>query len=248
MTSLFAGEGKNLQSDSGRGFDYSLSWKSKSYFIREVAWDNQQRGTQHSVINFGEGRRLFEIPYHSLVDIVEKIEQELDNLHRIVTQSRDYKRFVENTPVLKKVNVSVRESVEDTINKNGLQDKLIYRSEVGYDLRVGWDRFLIQTCFLNLISNALKFGGYIRKLEVTVFREGGRFGVRVTDFEIGIAQEDLPYIYTSFFRGANSEGIAGSGLVAVKKIVEMHQGQISIQMQLGEGTDVTLTFFLVDRN
>jgi len=169
-----------------------------------------------------------------------KIERELENLHKLVIHSLDYERFVNNSPVLKKENIHLRLFIEDTLAKHGFLKKINFKPEIGHSLTAELDKFLIQTVVINLVNNALKFGGKSKKPIVRVFEEEYNFGFEVKDFGIGIPQEDLPFIFTPFFRASNSTGTAGSGfgLVAVKNFVDLHHGKVSINSTLNAGTSV----------
>lgn len=67
---------------------------------------------------------------------------------------------------------------------------------------------------------------------------------RVSDSGLGIPEEDLPRIFTAFFRGERSRsrgtGGVGLGLTLAKRIVDAHGGTISVKSASGEGTTVTV--------
>lgn len=91
----------------------------------------------------------------------------------------------------------------------------------------------------NLIVNALNYTpcGWVR---VAMTAQAGRVCVRVADSGQGIAPEDLPHIFDRFYRGreARQRDIPGTGLglAIVKEIVEAHQGSITVDSRVGEGT------------
>jgi signal transduction histidine kinase len=107
-----------------------------------------------------------------------------------------------------------------------------------------WDNFLMHTSIINLVNNALKYGGVSKKPIVRLFQKDRMNGIEVKDFGIGILEEELPYVFTPFFRGSNVNGVEGTGfgLVAVRNFVEMHKGEIKIYSKPGKGTTVRLLF------
>ncbi len=106
------------------------------------------------------------------------------------------------------------------------------------------DEQLVDELFTNLIANAVKYtptGGTVR---VTLSRENSehvRF--QVSDTGIGITVDDIPCIFTEFFRSANArqfeEEGTGLGLVVVKEILDRLKGTISVKSTVGEGTCFT---------
>ncbi len=74
----------------------------------------------------------------------------------------------------------------------------------------------------NLLDNAARHSPPGGLVEVTVDADG----VRVRDHGTGVAEEDLPYVFDRFFRGANSRGRQGSGLglAIVRQVAEQHGG------------------------
>ncbi len=102
----------------------------------------------------------------------------------------------------------------------------------------------LQRVLSNLVQNALRHtppGGLIC-LVTTMHPQGVK--VSVSDTGEGIAPQDLPYIFDTFYRGEKSRsretGGSGLGLAIVKRIVEAHQGQVWVESQLGQGTQFNL--------
>lgn len=92
----------------------------------------------------------------------------------------------------------------------------------------------------NLVSNALRYtpsGGEIR---LSAQREDGGVSLQVTDTGMGIAVEDLPYLFERSFRRDKARqqpsGESGLGLAIAKSLVEAHGGTISVESALGTGT------------
>src|SRR5690606_22843919 len=128
--------------------------------------------------------------------------------------------------VLKKKKVQFNRFVETTLKSGGFRNKVEYFSEIDNEIFAEFDKFLIQTSIVNLVTNALKYGGNIKKPIVRLFQNSGTFGIEVKDFGIGILEEEIPYVFTPFFRGSNVFGIEGTGfgLVAVKNFLDLHEG------------------------
>ena len=78
----------------------------------------------------------------------------------------------------------------------------------------------------NLLDNAARHSPPGGVVDVVVDTEG----VRVRDHGPGVAEEDLPYVFDRFFRGASSRGRQGSGLglAIVRQVAEQHGGSVSV--------------------
>jgi signal transduction histidine kinase len=105
---------------------------------------------------------------------------------------------------------------------------------------------LFERAVANLLDNALKFtpaGGRIR-LGSEV--RDGRVCVTVADSGAGIAAADLPHLFDRLYQGradgapASAEGGKGLGLAIVRRIVDLHGGEIDIASQPGQGTVVRI--------
>lgn len=106
------------------------------------------------------------------------------------------------------------------------------------------DEQLLDDLFGNLISNAVKYtppGGRVRVGLTGDTENCIRFEVQ--DNGIGIPANDLPHLFTEFFRSSNAktftEDGTGLGLVIVKEILDVLKGTISVKSVPGQGTSVT---------
>ena len=114
-------------------------------------------------------------------------------------------------------------------------------------LEVLADRDMLSEALNNLIGNAVKFSQQGGIVELGLAREGASAVFRVADRGVGIALEDLPYVFDRFFKADKSRSQArgdsgsGLGLAIVKRIVELHGGTVGAESAgLGEGSTFTL--------
>lgn len=118
--------------------------------------------------------------------------------------------------------------------------------KLGIDLadeKVVISQHLLRMAIVNLLENAFKFTkeGSV-SLEANV--QDQQVVIKVEDTGIGIAQEEIPKLFTKFHRGTSVmrydyEG-TGIGLYLTKLIVDEHQGSISVQSIQDKGTTFTL--------
>jgi heavy metal sensor kinase len=107
------------------------------------------------------------------------------------------------------------------------------------------DRDSLVRLFLNLLDNALKYSTE-GQIEVCVAPAGTEWQIDVSDTGIGIPPEDLPKLFTRFYRADSPQSRevngVGLGLSIVQAIVYQHGGRLTVQSQPGHGT--TFTVFL----
>ena len=105
------------------------------------------------------------------------------------------------------------------------------------------DEKKIERVLLNLASNAIKYTP--REGHITLrAKANGRYAiVDVIDDGYGIPDDELPHIFETYRRVKQHEHIAvgtGLGLAIVKKLVEAHEGHISVQSQIDVGSTFTV--------
>ena len=103
------------------------------------------------------------------------------------------------------------------------------------------DPMFVRRVLDNLLENAHKYTPDAdRPTTISARCEGTRVVFEVTDRGIGIGSEDLPRVFTAFFRGERSRsrqtGGVGLGLTLAKRIVEAHDGTIEAESVSGAGT------------
>ena len=111
------------------------------------------------------------------------------------------------------------------------------------------DEVQLEQVFTNLVSNAIKFtpsGGRIVvscRIDAMTDGEPG-VNVHVRDTGVGIPGEEIPHLFTRFFRASNATSTAvpgsGLGLAIAYDIVKAHRGYLAVSSELGAGTTITV--------
>ena len=97
---------------------------------------------------------------------------------------------------------------------------------------------------VNLLDNAVKYCDQIPKVMVDTFNEDNSFIIKIKDNGIGMTSVEQKRIFDKFFRAAsgdihNVKG-HGLGLAYVKKIIDIHKGEIKLKSKKNFGTTFTI--------
>lgn len=111
------------------------------------------------------------------------------------------------------------------------------------------DERLLRHILGNLLSNACKYSPAGSLVLLRAGLEDSHLVFQIVDQGIGIAADDLPRLYESFYRGSDVGNRPGSGLglAIVKRSVDLHGGSIKAVCKPGEGTTFTVQVALQDR-
>ncbi|MFC2146536.1 sensor histidine kinase, partial [Acidobacteriota bacterium] len=108
------------------------------------------------------------------------------------------------------------------------------------------DQQSLRQLFTNLINNAIKFNRQGGQVNVTLQEKETHLEIKISDTGIGIAREDLPFIFDEFHQVKSNETETepgtGLGLSIAGKIAEAHSASITVESRVGEGSIFTIHF------
>ena len=96
---------------------------------------------------------------------------------------------------------------------------------------------LLKQVWMNLLDNAVKFSPAKGSITITLRSNNGNAVFTVKDQGEGIDDKTIKFIFDKFYQGDTSHNIEGNGLglPLVKKILELHRGEVSVQSQVEKG-------------
>jgi len=140
--------------------------------------------------------------------------------------------------------------VSDSVEKYQIQAKkkeqLMTFYKPKHIFNIIGDAFRVEQVLKNIISNAIKYSPEQAIINISMTEDIKSINVIIEDTGFGISSEDLERIFDRFYRvdkaRSREMGGTGLGLSIAKEIMEYHDGSISVESELGEGTTFTLSF------
>ncbi len=170
---------------------------------------------------------------------LERDRRQIERLTHLIDDMLDIARIASGKLTLRRERVDLCALVRDVIES--YQPQI---AQVGASISVThckpvlghWDRFRIEQVFVNLLTNALRYGDS-SPIDIEVGEEAGTAHLVVRDHGRGIARADQERIFQRFERVESGEhlGGLGIGLFISRQIVEMHGGTIGVRSEVGEG-------------
>ncbi|MBI3415959.1 MAG: response regulator [Verrucomicrobia bacterium] len=132
-------------------------------------------------------------------------------------------------------------SIQTVARDKGIRLEPFVSEEVGMVLA---DHDKLEKVLLNLLFNAIKFTPGGGRIEFRAERQVDNLLFIVADTGMGIAPNQLPFVFDRFWQADTSaqrkfQG-AGIGLALVKELVEAHGGKVTAQSEVGRGTTMTV--------
>lgn len=183
-------------------------------------------------------------------------EKKLKNLHRIKSAAKLMTQLLTDILTLTRAESGNLEFNPQPLNLEKLCNSVVEEIEVSYNAKqniffvsqcqnklVYMDEKLLHSIFTNLLSNAIKYSQENSDIHFILRYEGENAIFQIKDQGIGIIPEDKQQLYDFFYRGQNVGDAPGTGLglVIVKKCVDLHGGNITVESEVQIGTTFTVT-------
>jgi signal transduction histidine kinase len=218
----------------------------KSYFVSSVSHD-------------------LRTPLTSIKLFAEMLSDKLDDatakkyLAMIQGESERLSKMVANILSFAKSEKGIETHHFETLNLSALAAEavqaLAYQIELGcFEVKTNFeptlliegDKPLLLQAIENLLSNAMKYSGNSKQIDVRTFRSERDAVLCVKDYGIGISEADQARLFEPFFRSPNERskqiGGAGLGLALVKNTMNTHRGKVLVKSLVGEGSEFELHF------
>ena len=178
---------------------------------------------------------------------VHVAHQHAERLNRLVDDLRSLSEIESGKVILRCEAVDLKNVVDEVTDMFQLQmqKKHIHlMSRIDEEVRVWADRDRVVQILLNLVDNSIKHSFDGGSISLNVKRLDTSLVLQVKDTGQGIPSTDLPRITERFYRvdhaRSREEGGTGLGLSIVKHLVQLLDGQLCIQSEMGKGTSIEI--------
>ncbi len=111
-------------------------------------------------------------------------------------------------------------------------------------LVINADKQKLKEVIENLVSNAIKYSPHKKNIKVSIDKIDSTAVIEVEDEGLGLSKDDLSKIFRKYqklsARPTNNESSTGLGLFIVKRIIDNHNGEITVKSELGKGSRFTV--------
>ncbi len=168
-----------------------------------------------------------------------------DEVNWMLEQMVEASRLEEGRLALKKRRLDIVELVRGAVEGVKMlvtgHDLNVIQRGTPVDAEVDPDRY--QIVVRNLLTNAAKYSPPGTEIKIDVRRDEGSGVVTVTDRGAGISQENQAHLFTRFGRIESTQHVHGTGLGLwlSREIARMHDGDLTVHSEVGQGSTFEFT-------
>jgi PAS domain S-box-containing protein len=175
---------------------------------------------------------------------IEGALRQVERLTELVERLLDVSRIAQGRLALTVENVdlvAIAREVIDDLAPAAEQARSELRLLAPEALMGAWDRGRLQQALVNVITNAIKYGGG-KPVDIRIEQKDSHVKVAIEDRGIGISEQDHDRIFQRFERAAplRHYGGLGLGLYITRHIIEAHGGRVWLHSTKGAGSTFTL--------
>lgn len=174
-----------------------------------------------------------------------KVSTNVDRLNNLISELLDTSKIQSGNIEIHKEPFEIDKLLTDTVENLKLASPSYDLSvNAGTNAIVLGDELQISQVISNLMSNAIKYSPGQNKIEVNCNRVGNFVKVSVTDYGMGVSQQDQLKIFERFFRARDIQkkfpGM-GIGLYICHEIIVKHEGTLWVESEIGSGSTFNFT-------
>lgn len=206
-----------------------------------------------SIVGYSKLLLTTELDKNTQIQFVEVINREATRLGSMVNDFLELARLESGRLRLSYKSVDMRKVIDDTADVMRPQAK-----ERGLELALDvpsvlppimGDEKRLQQIMLNLISNAIKYNRQGGRVRISAGVDGETLRIAVEDTGRGVRPEDMDKLFDKFRRIEETESSVkgtGLGLPITKQLIELHEGEIKVTSEWGQGSTFAFTLPLAE--
>jgi len=183
------------------------------------------------------------LPETEMRELLESNLEEVDKLTRLSKMLLELSRL--DNKRIKKHSIKLNPIIEKVATRLDKSHRRIVVRLPKQAIRVVANQESLEELVTILLDNALKYSPDTTDVVMTLGRHDGKARITITNEGKGISAKDLPHIFDRFYRADDSRtngptGGYGLGLSLAKKIVELHNGDLTVSSTPGALTTFTV--------
>ena len=189
-----------------------------------------------------------DMPGELRAEFMQDMNHEIDRLTGIITDLLTLTQMDSHEAKVSFTAVDLSELCRETVHAllpAAEKAGLTLHSNIAGGVTLHGDQSKLSQVVYNLIDNAVKYTPEGGRIDVTLSPDGREAVLTVADTGIGIPAHDLSHIFDRFYRvdkaRSRATGGTGLGLSIVRQMVQLHQGDITVDSAPDKGSTFTVT-------
>ncbi|MBQ9150528.1 HAMP domain-containing histidine kinase [bacterium] len=223
--------------------------KAKNLFLANIS--HELRTPLNAIIGFSQAldSKIFGELNDKQAEYIKDIQISSLHLLGMINEILDLSKIEANAMKFNPSELNPSQAIQEVINileplyKNK-NIKVEFKSDFEGQIKADFQK--LQQILYNLLSNAIKFTGKDGKIEIIQKTKGNDYILKIKDNGVGIDKKYHNKIFKKFIHIDNiyskSQSSTGLGLPITKELVKLHNGKITIESELNQGTTFIMEF------
>jgi len=190
---------------------------------------------------------LAEVVTEEQLKRIERMKTRVNDLVKLINKwlrvySVDIEKIRDNFEPIA-IKTVITKAIENVSPQAQRKDIEIVTQIAETSILVNGDEVSLVEALVNILGNAIKYSRISSQISVSVTQDTEWVNIAITDQGVGIPEEDIPHIFDDFYAGTpgpSEKKGSGIGLAITKRIIDAHDGSISVQSKPGEGSTFTI--------
>lgn len=247
------GKGKDEITELARYFNRLLQHLQNAFELQQAFVTNASHelrtpltsiiGEIEITLNRQRQTEEYQQTLHSVLNDTLRLNETINSLMELAKTDMEYTQARLSPVMIDELIWDLRDDWDRRVGPGKLVVNIRHMPDDANALTISANKTLLNIAFNNLISNAFKFSDN-KPVTCSLDADNESITVIIKDNGIGIPDEDMERVFTSFYRSPNARQFQGSGigLYVTEKIIHLFNGSIAIASKSDEGTAFTVKF------